>query len=280
MGFFSYRCAPIQVGYLGYPGTTGAGYMDYLIADEVIVPPSHQIGYSEKIVYLPNSYQVNDAKRKIQSNCPSKIELGLPETGFIYCCFNNNYKFTPEIFDIWMQILNRVDGSVLWLFQDNGSAKLNLKNEAYKRGIEPDRLIFANKISLPLHLARHQHADLFLDTFPCNAHTTASDALWAGLPILTLTGRTFSSRVAASLLKAIQLPELITFSPTEYFEKAVYLAQNPTALHEIKKKLMLHRSTTPLFNTHLFAHHLESAYQTMHQRFLDDLRPEHLYILG
>jgi len=279
MGIFSNRAAPIQVNYLGYPGTLGADYMDYIIADETLIPDHLQLGYSEKVVYLPDSYQANDSKRVIADKKFTRQELGLPETGFVFSSFNNNYKILPAIFDSWMRILNTVEGSVLWLFEDNNFATESLKNEAEKRGIDSNRLVFAKRMSLPEHLARHQQADLFLDTFPYNAHTTASDALWAGLPIITLMGESFASRVAASLLYAINLPELVTTSQAEYELLAIELAANPLKLNSIKQKLTKNRLITPLFNAQLFTKNLEATYMQMYERDMADLPPEHITII-
>jgi protein O-GlcNAc transferase len=277
-GIFSFRAAPIQVNYLGYPGTMGANYIDYIIADNNLIPAKSKEFYSEKIIYLPNTYQVNDRKKIISDMKFSRAELGLPEDSFVFCCFNNNYKILPETFDGWMRILIAVEGSVLWLFQDNDWVVNNLKEEAQKRGISEGRLVFAKKLPLPEHLARHRQVDLFLDTFPYNAHTTASDALWAGLPVLTLMGESFASRVAASLLTAIGLPELITSSREHYEALAIELATNPTKLKVIKAKLESNRLTTPLFDTPRFTKHLEDAYTKMYERYHADLPPEHIYI--
>jgi predicted O-linked N-acetylglucosamine transferase (SPINDLY family) len=277
-GIFSYRAAPIQVNYLGYPGTLGADYMDYIIADKTLIPPQSQQSYSEKVVYLPNSYQVNDRKRIISERQFTRQELGLPEDGFVFCCFNNNYKILPATFAGWMGILKAVEGSVLWLFQDNSWAAENLKKEAENHGITSDRLVFAEPLLLAEHLARHRQADLFLDTTPYNAHTTASDALWAGLPVLTMMGQSFASRVAASLLGAIELPELITNTQEEYEALAIELAKNPKKLADIKLKLAKNRLTTPLFDTPLFTQNLEAAYSEMYERYQSDLKPDHIVI--
>jgi protein O-GlcNAc transferase len=277
-GIFSYRAAPIQVNYLGYPGTMGADYIDYIIADKVVIPLDTQSCYAEQIVYLPNSYQVNDRKRIISDKKFTRQEHGLPEYGFVFCCFNNNYKILPATFEGWMRILKAVEGSVLWLFQDNSWAVENLKKEAEKQGIAPDRLVFAERLPLAEHLARHSQADLFLDTFPYNAHTTTSDALWTGLPVLTLMGRSFASRVAASLLKAIGLSELITTSQEGYEALAIELALNPRKLTGIKSKLADNRLKTALFDTPLFAQNLESAYIKMMERYQTDLQPKHISI--
>jgi predicted O-linked N-acetylglucosamine transferase (SPINDLY family) len=275
-GIFSYRVAPIQVNYLGYPGTLGADYMDYIIADKTLIPVESQSYYSESVVYLPDSYQANDRKRLISDRQFKKQELGLPENTFIFCCFNNNYKILPATFYGWMRILKAVEGSVLWLLQDNPWVVENLKKEAQKQGVNPQRLIFAVRVSLPEHLARHRQADLFLDTFPCNAHTTASDALWAGLPVLTLIGKSFASRVAASLLNAIGLPELITNTQEEYEALAIELAINPQNLEDTRVKLANNRLTTPLFDTPIFAKNLETAYIQMMDLYWNDSLPEHI----
>jgi predicted O-linked N-acetylglucosamine transferase (SPINDLY family) len=277
-GIFSYRAAPIQVNYLGYPGTIGIDYIDYIVADKTVIPLESQSSYTEKVIYLPNSYQVNDRKRLISDRQFTKQELGLPEDGFVFCCFNNNFKILPTTFASWMRILRAVEGSVLWLLQDNVWAADNLKKEAEKEGITADRLVFAERLPLSEHLARHRQADLFLDTFPYNAHTTTSDALWSGLPLLTLMGESFASRVAASLLNAVGLPELITSTQEEYEALAIGLAKNPQMLSGIKLKLDNNRLSSPLFDTPLFAKNLEDAYTKMHGRYKTDLIPEHIYI--
>ncbi len=277
-GIFALRTAPIQINYLGYPGSMGAEYIDYLIADGTLIPESSRPYYSEKIVYLPDCYQVNDTQRSIADKVFTRKELGLPETGFVFCCFNNNYKITPATFDGWMRILKQTEGSVLWLLEDNVTAASNLRKEATERGVEADRLLFAKRMPLPEHLARHLHADLFLDTLPCNAHTTASDALWAGLPVLTCMGESFASRVAASLLNAIHLPELITSTQDEYEALAIELAISPEKSRLIREKLERNRLTTPLFNTQLFTQHIEEAYRMMYERYQADLPPDHLFI--
>jgi len=277
-GVFAHHAAPIQVNYLGYPGTMGAEYIDYIIADKTLISPELQSCYLEKVVYLPYSYQANDRKRLISDRQFTRQELGLPKNGFVFCCFNNNYKILPATFEGWMRILKAVEGSVLWLFQDNSWAVENLKKEAEKQGIAADRLVFAERMPLPDHLARHRLADLFLDTFPYNAHTTASDALWAELPVLTLMGQSFASRVAASLLNAVGLPELITRTQNEYEALAIELSVNPKKLAFIKIQLVNNRLITPLFNTPLFTKHLESAYVQMMRKYHDDLQPEHIFI--
>jgi len=276
---FACRPAPIQVNYLGYPGTMGASYIDYIIADEVVIPENQHRSYSEKIIFLPNSYLVNDDKRSIADRAFTRAELGLPQAGFVFCCFNNNYKITPRVFDCWMRILKQVENSVLWLSVRNATASSNLRKEALMRGIDPERLIFAERmLLLPDHLARHRLADLFLDTLPYNAHTTASDALWAGLPVLTCLGETFAGRVAASLLNAIRLPELITTTLDDYEQMAIDLAIHPEKLAAIKRKLAENRLTTPLFDTRLFTKHIEAAYVAMYERHQAGLAPDHIII--
>jgi protein O-GlcNAc transferase len=277
-GIFAHRAAPIQVNYLGYPSTMGADYIDYIIADKVLIPSESQSCYSEKVVYLPDSYQVNDRKRAISDRQFTRQELGLSENGFVFCCFNNNYKILPSTFNGWMRILNSVEGSILWLLQDNSWVVENLKKEAQRQNIDPQRLVFLNRMPLQDHLARHRQADLFLDTYPYNAHTTASDSLWAGLPVLTLMGKSFASRVAASLLNAVGLPELITNTQDEYEELAIGLAKSPQKLLDIKLKLTNNRLTAPLFDTPLFTKNLESAYIKMYERYQNDLKPDHLSI--
>ena len=275
---FSYKPALCQVNYLGFPGTIGIKYMDYIIADKIVIPEESKIHYGEKVAYLPNSYQANDDQRKISDKKFSRAKLGLPENAFIFACFNNNYKITPLVFDSWVKILSLVEGSILWLLADNPMAKNNLIKEATARGLDSSRLIFAERLSISEHLARHRQADLFLDTLPYNAHTTASDALWAGLPVLTLMGNTFPGRVGASLLKAIDLPELITNTQEEYEAMAIELAMNPQKLRDIKLKLARNRLATPLFDTPLFTKNLETIYIKMMERYQADLQPDHITI--
>jgi predicted O-linked N-acetylglucosamine transferase (SPINDLY family) len=275
-GIFSYRAAPVQVSYLGYPGTMGAEYIDYLIADKTLIPEESQKFYTEKIAYMPHSYQVNDRSRVISDRVFTKQEVGLPEEGFVFACFNSNYKITPDVFDVWVRILQSVEGSVLWLFEDNETAATNLRKEAQKRGLAPERLVFAPKMELSEHLARHKLADLFIDTLPCNAHTTASDALWAGLPVLTCMGESFASRVAASLLHAIEMPELITSSLTEYEKLAVALGNEPQRIQALKQKLENNKLTTPLFDSSLFTKNIENLYTQMSQRIQLSMTTERL----
>lgn len=260
------RPAPVQVNYLGHPGTLGASYIDYLIADRRLVPEGHERHYSEKLVYMPHSYQANDGTRRIAERTPTRAEEGLPESGFIFCSFNGSFKITPELFEIWMRLLKAVEGSVLWLLDDNPAAVKNLKREAEARGVLAHRLVFAPRRPVEEHLARHRLAGLFLDTLPCNAHTTASDALWTGLPVLTCTGETFAGRVAASVLFAVGLPDLITSSLSSYETLALKLARDPAALSAVRAKLTADRDVAPLFDTKRFTRDLEFALTTMWER--------------
>ncbi|WP_062307156.1 tetratricopeptide repeat protein [Polynucleobacter sinensis] len=275
---FMHRAAPIQINYLGYPGSVGYKEMDYLMADKVVIPPEHRQNYLEKIVYLPDTYQANDSKREIANRAFARQDFGLPHKGFVFCCFNNLYKITPTSFDSWMRILGRVEGSVLWLLDGNPTAVNNLKKEAMKRGINSSRLVFAPRAELAEHLARHCLADLFIDSLPYGAHTTASDALWAGLPVLTCLGKTFVGRVAASLLHAMSMPELAAQNIEDFENMAVELALNPEQLQLLKDKLHKNRLTTPLFDTKLFAQNIERAYCKMMERHLLGLPPDHLDI--
>lgn len=261
------RPAPIQVSYVGLAGTMGAPFIDYLIADPILVAPSDERHYTEKVVRLPEMYLVNDDKRAVSESTPTRAEMRLPETGFVFCSFNNAYKITPEIFGVWMRLLDRVEGSVLWLLSTNEAGVRNLKREAEAAGIDPSRLVFASRARPADHLARHHLADLFLDTLPYNAHTTACDALWTGLPLVTCKGTSFAGRVAASLLTAIGLPELIAQSLAEYEALALKLATNRTDLAAVKEKLARNRLTQPLFDTARATRHLESAYSTMVERY-------------
>jgi predicted O-linked N-acetylglucosamine transferase (SPINDLY family) len=274
IAIFGHRAAPIQVNYLGYPGTTAAPFIDYLIADRIIVPEAESVHFSERIVRLPNSYFPYDRTREISDETPSRESLSLPASGFVFCCFNNCYKILPEVFDCWMRILRQSPGSVLWLLRDNEFVAQNLQREAQARGVDPNRLVFAERMSNAQHLARHRRADLFLDTLPCNAHTTACDALWAGLPVLTRIGDAFAGRVAASVLTAVGLPEMIVRSQAEYEAMAVDLAMNPNKLAAIKAKLANNRLTTPLFDTHGFTRDLERAFEAIYERHRLGLPPE------
>jgi len=278
-GIFSYRAAPIQVNWLGYPGTIGAQFIDYIVADKTIIPESSQKFYIEKVVYLPDTYMVDDSKRVASSRIFTRDECGLPENAFIFCCFNSEFKFNPQLLDSWARILLEVDKSVLWISENNKYFRVNITSEFEVRGIDPSRIIFAKRVELMAdHLARYALADLFLDTYPYNAHTTAVDSLKAGVPILTLMGESFASRVAASLLRFIGLPELVTTTWAEYEALAIDLATHPEGLGVIRERLVKNRLTTGLFNTFLFAKNLESAYIKMYERYDADLQVDHIYI--
>jgi protein O-GlcNAc transferase len=279
-GILAHRPAPVQLTCLAYTGTMGAPFIDYIMADRIVIP-SEQFGhYTEKVVHLPNSYQCNDSQRAVPERIPSRADAGLPETGFVFCCFNNTHKITPPIFDVWMRLLTACPGSVLWLLGDNPYAMHNLRREAAARGVAPERLVFGPRVSMDEHLARHRLANLFLDTLPYNAHATGADALWAGLPLLTCRGRAFPGLVGASMLCAVGLPELVTSSLAEYEELALALARDPERLAAIKSKLMRNRGTEPLFDTAQFTRDLESAYATMWERQRAALPPASFAVPG
>jgi predicted O-linked N-acetylglucosamine transferase (SPINDLY family) len=277
-GIFALSAAPIQASYIGYLGTMGANYYDYLVADQIVIPEEKQLHYSEKIVYMPNSYQVNDSTQSPPKIIITRKDLGLPEEGFVFCCFNNTFKITPTTFDSWGRILEKVDGSVLLIYADNDTAKINLTKEITARGIDPSRLIFGKRLPKPEYLARYRVADLFLNTHRYNAGTTASDALRMGLPVLAYFGSSAISRVTASVINAVNLPELITTNQAEYESLAIELATHPEKLKIIKDKLASNLSTAPLYDTTLFTRHLESAYSMMYDRYQRDLDPDHIYV--
>jgi len=274
---FSYRTAPIQVNYLGYPGTMGAEFIDYIIADQFVIPAESKKFYSEKIAYLPYCYQPNCELHLIE-HVYNRTELGLPENSFVFCCFNNNYKVLPSTFDIWMDILISVEGSILWLLESHSSVVNNLRKEAVNRGVDSNRIIFAPQMPRDKHLSRMKLADLFLDTLPYNAHTTASDALRVGLPLLSLPGETFASRVAGSLLNSVGLNELIAQSRERYKAIAIELGNNQEKLQAIKTKLLNNLPASPLYNSKLFTQRLESGYIKMYERYQEGLSPDNIYI--
>lgn len=277
--FFARRVAPIQVNYLGFPGTAGADCYDYIIGDSVVTPLQHAAHFSERIVTLPHTYQPTDFRTLPALSKVMRGSLGLPEDAFVFCCFNDSFKITPNVFDVWMNILKRVEGSVLWLLEPSASAMRNLCSEAGKRGIDEKRLIFAPRVPLQDHIARHAAADLFLDTFCYNAHTTTSDALWAGLPVLTKCGEAFPARVAASLLTAAGVPELVTQTPEAYERLAEELATRSDKLADIRKKLTDGRMTCPLFDTVRYARNIERAYGEMWRRHQAGAPLDHIVIL-
>jgi predicted O-linked N-acetylglucosamine transferase (SPINDLY family) len=264
-GILAHRPCPVQVSWLGYPGTTAADWLDYIIADAVVLPLDRQPWYSEKIVHLPSCYQCND-HRRIADMTPDRAAEGLPLEGFVFCCFNAAWKITPAVFDVWMRLLAAVKGSVLWLLDDNATARRNLRRAAARRGVDPDRLIFAPRIQPAMHLARHRLADLFLDTAPYNAHTTASDALWAGLPLVTCTGRAFDGRVATSLLHTTGLDELAAETLADYEALALTLAGDPEHLAALRAKLAGKIPSAPLFDITGFCADIENLYHRMVDR--------------
>jgi predicted O-linked N-acetylglucosamine transferase (SPINDLY family) len=278
-GIFAYRAAPIQVNYLGFAGTMGADYFDYIVADQIVIPQEFQEFYLEKKVYLPNSYMVDDSQR-IPSNKPfARADFGLPEGATVFCCFNNSYKFNPPRVASFAKILKQTPNSVMWITENNASFKINLLAEFEKLGIPENRIIFAGRVdAMADHLARYRLADLFLDTSPYNAHTTAMDSLKAGTPIMSLEGQSFASRVGASLLTTIGLPELIVHSENEFVELASKFGQDPQSLKLLKDKLSENLKNTPLFNTRLFCKHIEDAYQEMHRLHSHDLPPSDIYV--
>jgi predicted O-linked N-acetylglucosamine transferase (SPINDLY family) len=280
LGVFARRPAPLQVNYLGYAGTMGADCYDYIVADSTVIPKEHIEFYSEKVVWLPGSFMANDDQRAIAERVPSRAELQLPETGFVFCSFNQSYKIEPVVFDIWMRLLKAVDGSVLWLKDNDPTATANLRREAERRGVAAERLIFAPSVpDIADHLARQRQADLFLDTLLYNAHTTASDALWAGVAVVTCLGATFAGRVAASLVRAVGLPELVTESLADYEALALKLAREPEFLAATKAKLAENRKSFPLFDTQRFTHDMEAAYIQMWQRAQRGEPPENFAVL-
>ena len=276
---FAYRAAPIQINYLGFPGTMGSGMADYFIGDHITITDENREQFSEKIIFLPNSFQPNPTQRPLGDNGLGRKSHQLPENRFVFCCFNNTWKITPDIFGSWIRILKSAKDSVLWISQTHPTATRNLLAAFESKEISSSRIVFASRLpNLSDHIARYQSANLFLDTFPYGAHTTASDALWAGLPVLTRSGKSFASRVAASLLHAIKLPQLITSTPEEYESVAINFANNPLELATIKTRLEESRSITPLFHTHLFTRYIESAYHAAYDRYHAMLPPDHIYI--
>lgn len=265
-GIFAHRPAPLQFNYLGHPGTVGADFFDYILADGHVIPPGAERFYSEQVIRLPHSYQVNDHSRVVPPETPTRVEAGLPDDAFVFACFNATYKLNPQVFDTWMRLLSKVPGSVMWLLESHPAVVRNLRAEAQERGVSGDRLVFAPKVTPEDHLARHRLADLFLDTLPYNAHTTASDALWTGLPIVTCAGQGFAARVAASLLNAVGLPELITESLEAYEALALDLATHPERLADLKARLAARIKDAPLFDTDLSRRHIEAAYTAAWER--------------
>ena len=277
-GIFMKKCAPIQINFLGYPGTSASNKIDYIIADRTVIPEKNKKFFSEKIIYLPNSYQPSEKNRKLSIKNFNRKNLNLPDDDFIFCCFNTNTKILPGIFQLWIDILKKVPKSILWLISDKNDVKENLKLEFKKKNVEPDRIIFSDKLHISEHLARIKFADLFLDTFPYNAHTSCSDSIWAGLPVLTLEGDSFQSRVASSLLKTSGLNELIAKNKEEYIRKAVHIAKNKEHLNYLKNKLINSRESNPLFDNKSFANNIEKAYLIVLEKYFNKEDPEDIYL--
>ena len=275
---FAYRAAPIQINYLGFPGTMGTEFIDYIIADKHLIAPHNKKYFTEKQIYLPNTYMPTDNGRKFSSRCLSRSEMGLPNDAFVFCCFNNNYKITNLEFDIWMRLLNKVKGSILWLRRSNQLSDKNIIKAAQKRNIDASRIVFADRLPMDEHLSRHKLADLFIDTFAFNAHTTTTEALWAGLPVVTKKGQGFAARVAASLLNAIGLPELVTENEADYEALILELATNPNKLRAVKGKIAANRLLKPLFDTELYTKHLESGYLSAYQNYFNGKAPQTFYV--
>jgi predicted O-linked N-acetylglucosamine transferase (SPINDLY family) len=278
MGLCAWRPAPIQVSYLGFPATLGAEYFDYILADATVIPPGAERFFREKVARLPHSYQINDDGREIASHRPGRAAMGLPETGFVFSHFNYSYKITPILFALWMRLLRQVEGSVLWLLETHPLFKDNISATAAQAGIDPARIIWAPQVAVEEHLARLAAADLFLDSLPCNAHTTASDALWAGLPLITCAGAVFGARVAASLLQAVGLPELVTRDLEAYEALGLSLAREPARLAALRQRLADNRARAPLFDTARTTRAIEAAYRQMLAGWQDGEGPQHFAV--
>ena len=275
---FRHRVAPVQVNFLGYPGTMGADFIDYIIADQTTIADASRHAYSERVVHLPECFQPSDTRRAMPASDPPRAAFGLPESGFVFCCFNSTYKINPEIFASWMRILSAVEGSCLWLLADSEQVTLHLRGAAAQAGVAADRLVFGGRIPAQEYLGRYRRADLFLDTLPFNAGTTANDALFAGLPVLTRPGGSFAARMASSLLRTLDLPELIVPTSEDYESAAIALARHPGELARIKAKLIRNRDAGPLFDMPRYSRHLEAAYREMHARWRNGLGPDHIRV--
>ena len=278
VNIFANRAAPLQVNYLGYPGSMGVDFIDYIIADKNLIPDDNQKFFSEKIIFLPHQYQVQNNELQISEITPTKKDLGLPEDYFVYCAINNTYKISPKMFDIWMRLLGKVEKSVLWLLDNNPSSRQNLINEAKSRGIEKDRLVFSKRTTNENYLAQFKHADVYLDTFVYNAGATASNALFMGVPVITKIGKSYTARMASSLLRSIDLPELITTSPEDYEKLAFELSTNPEKLKKIKNKLAVNRIKKPLFNTEMFTLYFEKGLEQIFDNYIKGKDPQNIYV--
>ena len=278
MEIFLKRCAPIQINFLGYPGTSGTDKIDYIIADKNLIQEDEKKFYSEKIIYLPNSYLPSEKDRPVLEKKLTKQQFKLPDGKFIFCCFNSNQKIFKTAFNLWVEILKKTPKSVLWLISKNDKFKKNLKKEFEKNKLNSERIIFSEPVSVKEYLARFKFADLFLDTFPYNAHTTCNDSIWAGVPVLTKIGKSFHSRVASSLLKTSGLEELITHSDEEYVSKAVKIANDEKYLKQLKNKLNTFKDVNPLFDSELYTRNLEQAYEIVFQNHFHKKNPDDIYL--
>lgn len=276
LNLFDERLAPVHVTYLGFPGTSGSENIDYMIADPITIPPKMRKFYTEKILYMPDCYQPNDDQRKAAGTKPARADVGLPEDAFVFCSFNTPYKVSPAEFDIWMKLLKSVQGSVLWFYAPRDYMRSNILKEVRKRGVDEDRIVFAGHANQKDHLARLPLADVFLDAFAVNAHTTASDALWAGVPVVTKIGKQFSARVASSLVNAVGARELIAATPQQYQALALKLARNPEYLADIKARIKRGIETGPLYDTEAFTRNFEALMEKALQRYDAGLKPDHI----
>ena len=273
-GIFTQRCAPIQINFLGYPGTSGSKFLDYIILDDKLICEDNKKFFSESLIVLPDTYQPNEDKKEIDNKVLTKDELGLPKSNFVFSCFNSHQKIMPNIFEVWMNILKKKNDSVLWLLKDNDISEKNLKMQAENNNVNPERLIFADHLPLDQHLSRLRLADLVLDTFPYNAHTTCSDSLRMGVPVLTLKGKSFASRVATSLLTSMSLSELVTEKLNDYEEKALKISNNPEMLDQLKDKILRNKENSNVFKPQIFTNNIEKSYKKVYQNFIDGFSPQ------
>ena len=273
-GIFTQRCAPIQINFLGYPGTSGSKFLDYIVLDDKLICEENKKFFSESLIVLPDTYQPNEDKKEIDNKVLTKDKLGLPKSNFVFSCFNSHQKIMPNIFEVWMNILKKKNDSVLWLLKDNDISEKNLKMQAENNNVNPERLIFADHLPLDQHLSRLRLADLVLDTFPYNAHTTCSDSLRMGVPVLTLKGKSFASRVATSLLTSMSLSELVTEKLNDYEEMALKISNNPEMLDQLKDKILRNRENSNVFKPQIFTNNIEKSYKKVYQNFIDGFSPQ------
>ena len=275
-GVFVHRAAPIQVNFLGYPGTSGSNCIDYIVADKTLILDEYKKFFSEKIIYLPDTYQPNEETKEISNKNIKKKDIDLPEDKFIFCCFNGHQKITPKMFSIWMEILRNAKNSILWLLKDNDYSEKNLKEFAKKENVDPNRIIFAKRLPLDQHFERLKFADLFIDSFPYNAHTTCSDALRMNVPVVTLKGNSFPSRVAASLLKSLNMEELITNNLDEYKKLILEIYNNKNYHFNLKDKIVKRKRENNLYKSSVYTKNIEQAYFKIYQNYLNGMSPQDL----